>query len=73
VDSYFVYVSAGRHLWRFVYFAKAAATGTDAISQAVVEARTMGNDGIGGYLAVPLSACTTETVDEATVDLLPPL
>ena len=69
MESYFVYVAGGRHVWRFVYFAVAASDGDDAIEQAVAEARVMGNTGAGGYLAVPASACTTREISAAEAEL----
>ena len=67
MDSYFVYVGSGRHLWRFVYFATSARSGDDAIDQAVAEARAMGTTvDSADYMAVPFGAITTRTVSTST-------
>jgi hypothetical protein len=63
--SYFVYVSAGKHLWRFVFFAAAAEDGDDAIRQAWAEAVEMGSTPEGSYMAVPFSAITTTSTVSA--------
>lgn len=63
LESYFVYVGAGRHIWRFVHFAAAARDGDQAIEEATAEARAMGNEPAETYLAVPASACTTRRCD----------
>lgn len=57
--SYFVYTNESRHVWRFVHFARRAASGDDAIEQAWQQARELGNEPQHGYMAVPADAITT--------------
>lgn len=63
--SWFVYCLQGRHLWRFIFFAPAAVSGAEAIDQAVAEARALGNEIEGSYMAAPLSALWTERREAA--------
>lgn len=63
MGAFFVYVAGrARHEWRFVFLAKSAVDGDDAIDQAQAEATLLGNelDGVG-YMAVAADAITTRT------------
>lgn len=58
-EQFFVYVDAGRHLWRFVY-CNQHETADEAIHAAQREAIDMENEPASSYMAVPYSAITTK-------------
>jgi hypothetical protein len=60
--NYFVYVNEAMHVWRFVHFSPDAPDGDAAIDEAVAEARAMGAEPNGSYMATPFDAVTTRLV-----------
>lgn len=59
--AYFVYVGSGRHVWRFVFLARHATDGADAIRQAWAEAIEMGETPTGSYMACAAKDITTRS------------
>lgn len=62
-DDYFVYVRDARHVWRFVYLARMARSGDEAIEWARAEGLALGNGEAADYMACPASAITTRTFE----------